>query len=98
MGEMNVWVQVISSVVIGVVGLGLLIYVFNIIFYRLEKKLDKNVFEEHCKLVLSNFDHGQRRFSSLENAVNASTAAINELCNVVTQLKERVEARLPKEK
>ena len=76
---MEIVVQIITGIVIGIVALGLLIFIFRIIFSRLDTKVDDAVFQEYTRRIADNFETSKRRFDKLDAGQIMQTEAVNRL-------------------
>ena len=80
------WIQIIVGIGVGIVSLGLLVFIFCLIFNRLDTKLDKAVFEEYAKRIADNLEAGKKRFDKIDDALGDNTNALNQLCKEVVAL------------
>ena len=71
-------------------GIGAFWIIIKYVLTRLDKKVDKDVFDQYCLRVSDNLENGKRRFdkidvgvSNLTDAVNRMSKEIVELCTIV---------------
>lgn len=88
--KMELAVQIITGIVIGVVSLGLLCFLFRHIFSRLETKADKED-------VNRRFDDGDKRFEEIKHSLDRSATTQNDICVTLARIDERMMKAWPHE-
>jgi molybdopterin converting factor small subunit len=73
-------IQIIAAIFAGVVTVGILWKMFDIVFARLDEKVSKDAWEEYCKRIDQLLDHGKAEFEATRETLRAqfeTLAAIN---------------------
>ena len=93
---MPTFTQILASVVIGIVSLGLLVFILRQIFLQLNNKVDKNVFEEHCKRIDGVLREGTSKFVDIQASMKENTQQTYNLCGEVIKLQGNIDVLVNK--
>ena len=82
--------QIMAAIVIGIVALGLLIFILRQIFTQLNVKVDKNVFSEYCKRIDDTLIAGTKKFDKIEQILERNTDILTNTCKEIVKLQEHI--------
>ena len=77
---MELALQIIVGTIVGICTLGLLIFILKHIFNRIDTKVDKTAYDEHCKRIDEHLELGRKNFGEIKQTQNDMHGLITELC------------------
>jgi hypothetical protein len=86
-------IQIISAVFAGIVTVGILWKLFDIVFTRLEEKVSKDTWDEHCKRIDQLLDQGNAEFKATREALKEHGDVLAEIKRSITEIKTTLDIR-----